>query len=53
VIVTEMTGNRGLTLPLMATVLIGRAASAAVCRRSLYHSLAEAFLKPTITVPES
>jgi H+/Cl- antiporter ClcA len=44
IIVTEMTGNRGLTLPLMATVLIARAASAAVCRRSLYHSLAEAFL---------
>jgi H+/Cl- antiporter ClcA len=44
VIVTEMTGNRALTLPLMAVVLIGRAASAAVCRRSLYRSLAERFL---------
>jgi H+/Cl- antiporter ClcA len=44
VIVTEMTGNRSLTLPLMAVVLIGRAASALVCRRSLYRSLADRFL---------
>jgi H+/Cl- antiporter ClcA len=44
VIVAEMTGNRGLTLPLMAVVLIGRGASAVVCRRSLYRSLAEAFV---------
>jgi H+/Cl- antiporter ClcA len=44
VIVTEMTGNRALTLPLMAVVLIGRGASALVCRRSLYHSLADRFL---------
>lgn len=44
VIVTEMTGNRALTLPLMAVVLIGRAASALVCRRSLYHTLAKGFL---------
>lgn len=43
VIVTEMTGNRGLTLPLMATVLIGRGASALVCRHSLYRSLAKRF----------
>ncbi|NNM61631.1 MAG: chloride channel protein, partial [Steroidobacteraceae bacterium] len=44
VIVTEMTGNRALTLPLMAVVLIGRAASALVCRRSLYHTLAKVFI---------
>jgi H+/Cl- antiporter ClcA len=44
VIVTEMTGNRGMTLPLMAVVLIGRGASAMVCRRSLYRTLAEPFL---------
>jgi hypothetical protein len=39
-----MTGNRALTLPLMAAVLIGRAASAAVCRRSRYRLLAERYL---------
>jgi H+/Cl- antiporter ClcA len=44
VIVTEMTGNRALTLPLMAVVFLGRGASALVCRRSLYHTLAEGFL---------
>jgi H+/Cl- antiporter ClcA len=44
VIVTEMTGNRGLTLPLMAVVLIGRVASALVCRESLYRTLAMRFL---------
>ncbi len=46
VIVTEMTGNRGLTLPLMAAVFLGRGASALVCRNSLYHSLAQKFLPP-------
>jgi H+/Cl- antiporter ClcA len=44
VIVTEMTGNRSLTLPLMAVVLIGRGASALVCRRSLYRSLSDRFM---------
>ncbi len=44
VIVTEMTGNRGLTLPLMAVVLVGRVASALVCRESLYRTLAMRFL---------
>ncbi len=44
VIVTEMTGNRSLTLPLMAVVLIGRGASALVCRRALYRTLAERFM---------
>jgi H+/Cl- antiporter ClcA len=45
VIVTEMTGNRSLTLPLMAAALIGRGASAMVCRGSLYRELAKPFLK--------
>ena len=44
VIVTEMTGNRSLTLPLMGAALIGRATSALLCRASLYRSLAEQFL---------
>ncbi|MDE2305931.1 MAG: chloride channel protein [Gammaproteobacteria bacterium] len=45
VIVTEMTGNSALTLPLMAVVLIGRAASALVCRKPLYHTLAKGFMR--------
>jgi H+/Cl- antiporter ClcA len=44
VIVTEMTGNRALTLPLMATALVARGASALVCRKSLYRSLAVDFV---------
>ena len=44
VIVGEMIGDRSLTLPLMAVVLIGRGASALVCRESLYQSLAAAFM---------
>jgi H+/Cl- antiporter ClcA len=43
VIVGEMIGDRSLTLPLMAAVLIGRGASALVCRESLYHTLAHQF----------
>lgn len=44
VIVSEMTGNRDLTLPLMTATLIGRGASAVVCRESLYRALALQFL---------
>ncbi len=44
VIVSEMTGNRDLTLPLMAVTLLGRGASALVCRESLYRALAVAFI---------
>jgi H+/Cl- antiporter ClcA len=44
VIVTEMTDNRALVLPLMAVVLLGRGASALVCRVPLYQSLAQNFL---------
>jgi H+/Cl- antiporter ClcA len=44
VIVSEMTGGRGLTLPLMAVVLVGRGASALVCREPLYRALSVGFL---------
>jgi H+/Cl- antiporter ClcA len=44
VIVSEMTGNRDLTLPLMAVTLLGRGASALICRESLYRALAVAFI---------
>ena len=46
VIVSEMTGNRDLTLPLMTVVLIGRGASALVCGESLYRALSMQFLPP-------
>jgi H+/Cl- antiporter ClcA len=44
VIVLEMTGDRGLTLPLMATVFLARGTSALVCPEPLYRSLATPFL---------
>jgi chloride channel protein, CIC family len=44
VIVVEMTNDRALMLPLMAAVLLGRGASALVCREPLYRSLARRFL---------
>ena len=43
VIVSEMTDSHSLTLPLMAAVLLGRGASAMVCRESLYRSLSMSF----------
>ena len=52
VIVSEMTGNHSLTLPLMAAVLLGRGASALVCRESLYRALAASFLEaPAVGAP--
>jgi H+/Cl- antiporter ClcA len=53
VIVSEMTGNRDLTLPLMAATLIGRGASALVCRESLYRALAMQFLSTPQPAPKS
>ena len=44
VIVTEMTGDRDLTLPLMAVTLLARGVSAIVCRQSLYRALAVPFV---------
>ncbi len=46
VIVLEMTDDRSLLLPLMAASLLGRAASALVCREPLYQSLAKRYLTP-------
>jgi H+/Cl- antiporter ClcA len=46
VIVSEMIGDRALTLPIMASALLGRGASALVCREGLYQSLAHSFMTP-------
>jgi H+/Cl- antiporter ClcA len=40
VIVTEMTGDHALVLPVMLTALIGFAVSRLVCREGIYHALA-------------
>jgi H+/Cl- antiporter ClcA len=43
VIVTEMTDNHAMVVPLMAAALIGYAASKIVCPEGIYHALAKGF----------
>lgn len=45
VIVTEMTQNHAMVIPLMVAALLADAASKAVCRGGLYHTLAEIMLE--------
>ena len=52
VIVTEMTGNRGMMLPLMAAALIGRGMSGLLCREPLYRALAASYLVPVADVSD-
>ena len=51
VIVSEMTSDHHMLLPLMATALIATAASKAVCREGVYHALAKNYLKVEETKP--
>lgn len=44
IILSEATGSAGAILPLFATALIGDWAGAMVCRKRLYHALAQDFL---------
>ena len=46
VIVSEMTSDHHMLLPLMATALIASASSRAVCREGVYHALAKRYLNP-------
>src|SRR5262249_28079428 len=45
VIVTEMTDNHTMVVPLMDAALIAHAASGLVCREGIYHALAKGFLQ--------
>jgi H+/Cl- antiporter ClcA len=45
VIVSEMTSDHHMLLPLMATALIATAASRMVCHEGVYHALAKRYLK--------
>jgi H+/Cl- antiporter ClcA len=49
VIVTEMTDNHAMVVPLMAASLIGYAASRLVSRHGIYHALSAGFLKTAKT----
>ncbi len=44
VIVTEMTGDHALLVPVMLTAMIGHSASRLVCREGIYHALSRRFL---------
>jgi H+/Cl- antiporter ClcA len=45
VIVTEMTDNHAMVVPLMAAALIAYATSRIVCEEGIYHALARGFLR--------
>jgi H+/Cl- antiporter ClcA len=45
VIVTEMSDNHAMVVPLMAAALIAYASSRLVCREGIYHALAKGFLR--------
>ncbi|QQN73436.1 chloride channel protein [Croceicoccus sp. YJ47] len=49
IILTETTGNIGLILPLFAAALFADWAGSLVCRKRLYHALAEDFMPPAET----
>ncbi|MFT4197750.1 MAG: chloride channel protein [Pseudoxanthomonas sp.] len=49
VISMELTDNSDMLLPILATVLLARAASLMVCRTPVYHALAERLLAPLAT----
>jgi H+/Cl- antiporter ClcA len=44
VIVTEMTNDHAMVVPVMAAALIGRAASRLICREGVYHALSRTFV---------
>ena len=46
VIVTEMTGDHAMVIPLMAAAFIASACSRLICEEGVYHALAKNFLTP-------
>jgi H+/Cl- antiporter ClcA len=49
VIVTEMTDNHAMVIPLMASALIAYATSRLVCPEGVYHALAKGFVHPQVS----
>ncbi len=49
VIVSEMTQDHAMIIPLMVAALVADAVSRLVCRDGLYHTLSHAFMPPTAT----
>jgi len=48
VIVSEMTDNHAMMVPLMCAALIAHATSRVICREGVYHALAKNFLTPAM-----
>lgn len=53
VIVTEMTDNHGMVVPLMATALIAHVTSRMICEEGIYHALAKGFVERATRPPEA
>jgi H+/Cl- antiporter ClcA len=53
VIVTEMTDNHGMVVPLMAAALIAHATSRTICEEGIYHALAKGFIERAAHPPEA
>jgi len=53
VIVTEMTDNHGMVVPLMAAALIAHVTSRMICEEGIYHALAKGFVERTARPPEA
>ena len=51
VIVTEMTDNHGMVVPLMAAALIAHATSRLICEEGIYHALARGFTERATAGP--
>ncbi|MDE5460120.1 chloride channel protein [Bradyrhizobium sp. CSS354] len=53
VIVTEMTDNHAMVVPLMAAALIAHATSRMICEEGIYHALAKGFIERATRPPET
>ncbi|MBW7970888.1 chloride channel protein [Bradyrhizobium sp. BR 10289] len=53
VIVTEMTDNHGMVVPLMAAALISHLVSRMICEEGIYHALAKGFVERAARPPEA
>ena len=53
VIVTEMTDNHGMVVPLMAAALIAHVTSRMICEEGIYHALANGFIERAARPPEA
>ncbi len=53
VIVTEMTDNHAMVVPLMAAALIAHATSRVICDEGIYHALAKGFIERAGALPEA